>query len=72
MSAPVQVFRCKNPDCRRTFLFLGRISEEKRPLPSFSPVGTAEVVRVITESPCCPFCYSKDFELAKESKGESK
>jgi hypothetical protein len=57
------MFKCKNPECGRIFLFVGRISEEKRPMPSFPP--GQEVTRIITESPCCPHCYSKDFELVE-------
>jgi len=56
-------FKCKNPECGRVFLMLGRVSEEKRPPPSSVPFQ--EIIRIIYESPCCPHCYSKEFEEVK-------
>jgi hypothetical protein len=54
-----KMFQCKNPECNRTFYFLGRISVEKKPsMPNFA----IEVVRTVFDSPCCPFCGSKEFE----------
>jgi len=51
-------FKCKNPECGKTFPLPGRISEEKRPASGFIP----DVTRRIVEKPCCPFCESIEFE----------
>jgi len=56
------MWKCKNPDCQRTFLLPARISVEKRSPPSFSP---DQPVRVIVEKHCCPFCESIEFEEVK-------
>lgn len=63
------MFKCLNPNCQRTITFLGRISEEKRPTPGLS---FSEVVRVVIEAPCCPFCGSKEFEEIPSNKEETK
>lgn len=55
-------WKCKNPNCEKLFHVLGRISIEKRAL----GFGNPEVLRVIVEKPCCPFCESVEFELVKE------
>jgi len=58
------MWKCKNPECGRTFPMLGRISTEKRMPPAgFSPSGPD---RTIVEKPCCPFCESLEFEEIKE------
>ena len=57
-------FKCKNPECQRTILILGRISIEKKPIvTNFA----TENIRTILDSPACPYCGSKEFE---EIKGE--
>jgi hypothetical protein len=50
-------FKCKNPDCGRTFLLPARISTERKPLDF-----TVSAVRIIVEKPCCPFCECIEFE----------
>jgi len=51
-------FKCKNPECGKTFPLPGRISEEKRPASGFIP----DVTRRIVEKPCCPFCECIEIE----------
>jgi len=60
------MWKCKNPQCGKTFPILARISIEKVPPPTFSP----EVPRrVIVEKACCPYCESIEFEeIVKEGK----
>jgi hypothetical protein len=53
------MFKCKNPECQRTFYYLGRISVEKKPI---IPTFATENIRTVIDSPCCPFCGSKEFE----------
>jgi hypothetical protein len=60
------MWKCKNPECGRTFPILARISTEKRPPPSFSPDLPT---RVIVEKACCPFCECVEFEAVKEAEG---
>jgi DNA-directed RNA polymerase subunit RPC12/RpoP len=58
------MFKCLAPECGRKFLILGRLSVEKRPLvTNFA----TENIRIVLDSPACPFCGSKEFE---ELKGE--
>jgi len=57
------MWKCKNPECLKTFPVLARISIEKRPPPSFSLDAPT---RVIVEKPCCPFCEWLEFELVQE------
>jgi hypothetical protein len=61
-------FKCLSPECNRKFLILGRISVEKKPvITNFA----TENIRTVLDSPCCPFCGSKEFEEIKEPpKGE--
>jgi len=61
---PLDAWKCKNPNCGRTFSVLARISIEKRSPPSFSPDMPS---RIIVEKPCCPFCESIEFERNKEA-----
>jgi hypothetical protein len=53
------VFKCKSPECGRTFLLPGRISTEKKPRDF-----TADAVRIVVERACCPYCESIEFEEA--------
>lgn len=56
-------WKCKNPECGKSFLLPGRFSVEKRPAAvSFVP----DVVRTVLESPCCPFCGCLEFEEVKD------
>ena len=50
-------FKCLNPSCGRIFILPGRISTERKAI-SFAP----EVLRIIVEKPCCPFCEGLEFE----------
>jgi len=63
------MWKCKNPNCERTFPVLARISVEKRRPPSFSPDAPT---RVVIDKPCCPFCESLEFEEIKEAKSWDK
>jgi hypothetical protein len=58
------MFKCKNPECLRTILILGRLSVEKKPT---SMQFCTENIRTVLDSPACPYCGSKEFE---ELKGE--
>jgi hypothetical protein len=58
------MFQCLNPECKRKFIYLGRKSVQTKTLPR--DFGTESVVTVL-ESPCCPFCGSKEFEEVKEN-----
>ena len=52
------MWQCLNPDCKKIFQVLGRVSKRKRPP---QDVGY-DVTEIITDSPCCPFCQSLEFE----------
>jgi hypothetical protein len=54
-------WKCKNEECSKIFFLPGRVTEEIRPLAS-RPSFTEEITRKIKESPCCPFCFSPNFE----------
>ena len=56
------MWKCKNKDCSRVFPVLARISVEKR----CTTFSCPDVLRVIVEKPCCPFCESLEFEEVKE------
>ena len=56
------MWKCKNPECLKTFHVLARISIEKRPPPTFSPDAPT---RVIVEIACCPYCQCIEFEEVK-------
>jgi hypothetical protein len=51
------VFKCKSPECSRTFLIPARISIEKKPREF-----TSDAVRIVVDKPCCPFCECIEFE----------
>lgn len=59
------MWKCKNPDCNRTFPMPARISVEKRAPPSFSLDAPS---RVVIEKACCPFCESIEFEGVEDPK----
>jgi hypothetical protein len=64
-------WKCKNPECQKTFHLTGRITTEFRPdYPPKTDLGT--VTRVIIESPCCPHCQSLNFEEVKDPDGAKK
>ena len=52
-------FKCKNPQCGRTFLLPARISMEKKPLDF-----TSNATRIVVEKSCCPYCECIEFEEA--------
>lgn len=54
-------WKCRNPECGRTFEMAARISIEKTPK-GFCP----DAKRIIVEKPCCPFCESIEFEETKK------
>ena len=51
--------KCMNPECGKIFLVPARISIEKR-----SVAFTPDIIRIIVEKPCCPFCEGIEFEEA--------
>jgi DNA-directed RNA polymerase subunit RPC12/RpoP len=55
------MFKCK--ECGRTILILGRLSVEKKPMVT---TFATENIRTVIDSPCCPYCGSKEFEEVKE------
>ena len=58
------MWKCKNPECGRTFPLVARISSENR---SIGRLPYSEI-RVIVDKPCCPFCESIEFEEITEKK----
>jgi DNA-directed RNA polymerase subunit RPC12/RpoP len=52
------MFKCLNPECGRKILILGRLSVEKKATNQYTP----DITRTILDSPCCPYCGSKEFE----------
>lgn len=54
-------WKCKNPECKKLFYALGRLTKETRPPPNRTAF-LDETTREIRESPCCPFCFSLEFE----------
>ena len=61
-------FKCLSPECGRTFVFAGRKSVERKPPPSGAFV--VDVVRIVIDSPCCPYCGSIEFQVIEENKSE--
>jgi hypothetical protein len=55
-------FKCLNPECNRIFIYLGRKSVEKKPIVTNF---TTENIRIVIDSPCCPYCGSIEFEEVK-------
>jgi len=57
------MWKCKNPECGKTFPIPARKSEERKPLPTRG--FTAEITRVIVERACCPYCEALEIEEVK-------
>lgn len=56
-------WKCKNPECGRTFYLTARITIERKPA-----YGSMDITRILVDKPCCPFCESIEFEEVKEDK----
>lgn len=56
------MWKCKNPQCGRTFPLYARKTEERKPTAEFYK----EVTRVLIDRAVCPFCESFEIEEVKE------
>lgn len=55
------MWKCKNPDCGKTFPLYARKTEERRPKTPYT-----DVTRVLIDRAVCPFCESFEIEEVKE------
>lgn len=56
-------FKCSSSQCGKTFLIPGKVMTERKPANTGS--FYSEIVRVMVEKPCCPFCEGLEFEEAE-------
>jgi hypothetical protein len=54
------LFRCENPECKKTFIYSAKLIENK-PKPSIDDMTYEE-----TETQVCPFCLWKEFVVVEE------